>query len=141
MNLSKTKKNFFISLGLVTILTSLVFAFVFLFLLPEHYFDWCPFIPAYFVTLGVISIYVFDITRRRAPKILIQVYLTVKTVKFLLSIVVLLIYGMVVKIDIVEFLLTFMVFYLIYLIFETWFFFLYELNRKRKREHEKEENK
>ena len=35
------------------------------------------------------------------------------------------------------FLLTFILFYLIYLVFETWFFFSFELNQKRKKKNKK----
>ena len=48
-----------------------------------------------------------------------------------------LIYCLAVREEARAFLLTFILFYLIYLVFETWFFFSFELNQKRKKKNKK----
>lgn len=56
-----------------------------------------------------------------------------KMVKMILSIILVLIYCLAVREEAKAFLLTFISFYLLYLIYETWFFFSFEVNLKRKR--------
>lgn len=55
----------------------------------------------------------------------------------ILSIILVLIYCIAVREEAKAFLLTFISFYLIYLIFETWFFFSFEVNQKRKKQNKK----
>ena len=59
----------------------------------------------------------------------------------ILSLILVLIYCLAVREEARAFLLTFISFYLIYLIFETWFFFSFELNQKRKKKNKKKQNK
>lgn len=56
-----------------------------------------------------------------------------KMVKMILSIILVLIYCLAVREEAKAFLLTFISFYLLYLIYETWFFFSFEVNLKRKK--------
>ncbi len=51
MSISKTKLNYLSALASVTCMTAALGALVFYFLLPEHYFNWYPFIPIYFFVL------------------------------------------------------------------------------------------
>ncbi len=138
MGIDRMKFNYFTFLSLFTILTSAIGILVFKYLLPGHYFSWFPFIPVYFATLGVLTTYISDVCRKHAPEKLIHLYLALKILWIIFSIIVLLVYCVVVNVSIRDFLLTFMAFYLVNLIFETWFFSAFERNRKRKRENEKE---
>ena len=93
---------------------------------PEHYFEWYPFIPVFFYIFGYFDISIFEFCRRYAPQKMQLVYLGTKAVKMLFSLMVLLIYAVKIEEKKVEFFLTFFVFYLISLAFESWFFYRYE---------------
>ena len=58
-------------------------------------------------------------------------YLGTKAIKMIFSLMVLLIYAIKVEEKKVEFFLTFFVFYMISLVFESWFFYRYELGNKK----------
>ena len=75
--------------------------------------------------------------RRHAPQRMLLLYLATKMIKMILSLILVLIYCLAVREEARAFLLTFISFYLIYLIFETWFFFSFELNQKRKKKNKK----
>lgn len=75
----------------------------------------------------------FDACRRHAPQKLSLLYLAMKMIKMILSLILLLIYCLAVREEAKAFLLTFISFYLLYLIYETWFFFSFEVNLKRKK--------
>ena len=77
----------------------------------------------------------FDACRLHAPQKMLLLYLAIKMVKMILSIILVLIYCIAVREEAKAFLLTFISFYLIYLIFETWFSF--EVNQKRKKQNKK----
>lgn len=135
MNISKTKRNFIglhtlfalLSAGLGTVILHVA--------LPGHYFGGYPFIPIYFYLFGLFSIYMFDACRLHAPQKMLLLYLAMKMMKMILSMILLLAYCLAVREEAKAFLLTFISFYLIYLIFETWFFFSFEVNRKRKKKN------
>ena len=109
--------------------------------LPGHYFGGYPFIPTYFYLFGLFSIYMFDACRQHAPQKMLLLYLAIKMVKMILSIILVLIYCLAVREEAKAFLLTFISFYLLYLIYETWFFFSFEVNLKRKKKNKKKQNK
>ena len=97
--------------------------------------DKIPFIPVYFYIFGLFSIYMFDACRRHAPQKMLLLYLAMKMMKMILSLILLLIYCLAVREEARAFLLTFISFYLLYLIYETWFFFSFEVNLKRKKKN------
>ena len=131
MNISKTKRNFIGLLSLFTIISGISGAVVLHKALPGHYFGGYPLIPVYFYLFGLFNIYMFDTCRRHAPKKLLLLYLAMKVMKMLLSLMLLVVYCVIVREEARAFLLTFIAFYLMYLIYETWFFFRFELNRNR----------
>lgn len=133
VNISKTKRNFIGLHTLFGILTAALGAVILHVALPGHYFGGYPFIPIYFYLFGLFSIYMFDACRRHAPQKLLLLYLAMKMIKMILSMMLLMVYCLAVREEAKAFLLTFISFYLIYLIFETWFFFSFEMNRKLKK--------
>lgn len=137
MNITTTKRNFIGLHTLFAIVSSVCGAVILHVALPGHYFSGYPFIPIYFYMFGLFSIYMFDACRLHAPQKLLLLHLATKMIKMILSIVVVLIYCLVVRQEAKAFLLTFVSFYLIYLIFETWFFFSFEVNLKLKKKNEK----
>ena len=131
MNISKTKRNFIGFLSLYTIISGVLGAVILHEALPGHYFGGYPLIPIYFFLFGIFNIYMFDACRRNAPQKMLLLYLAMKIMKMLFSIMLLVVYCVIVREEARAFLLTFIAFYLIYLIYETWFFFKFEVNLKR----------
>ena len=134
MNISKTKRNFICWHTLFAVISAALGAVILHFALPGHYFGGYPFIPVYFYFFGLASIYMFDACRRHAPQRLLLLYLAMKMIKMILSLILVLIYCLAVREEAKAFLLTFIS---IYLIFETWFFFSFEMNQKRKKKNKK----
>lgn len=130
MSISQTKKLFITWYTLLMLVTGWTIGTAIALWIPEHYFEWYPFIPVFFYIFGWFTIYMFEACRRYAPKKIQLVYLGTKSIKMLFSLMVLLIYAIKVEEKRVEFFLTFFVFYIISLVFESWFFFRYEREQK-----------
>ena len=131
--MSITKRNFLGFLTLFTLLTGGAGALILHLLEPGHYFGGYPLIPIYFFIFGVFYIYMFDACRLHAPEKMVMLFLASKVLKLIVSVFLMVIYCVAVPDSAVEFLLTFMAFYLGYLIYESWFFFVFEWNRKIKK--------
>ena len=67
------------------------------------------------------------------PGRMLQIYLLMRVMRMLASIIVMLVYCVAVREEAKEFLLTFIANYLIYLTYDSWFFFTFEMNRKLKK--------
>ena len=65
---------------------------------PEHYFAWFPFIPLYFYIFGWYYIFMFDYCRKYTPHKLLSVYMGMKFVKMVFSMIILLFYVLHVKV-------------------------------------------
>ena len=130
MSISQTKKLFITWYTLLMLVTGWTIGTAIALWIPEHYFEWYPFTPVFFYIFGWFTIYMFEACRRYAPKKIQLVYLGTKSIKMLFSLMVLLIYAIKVEEKKVEFFLTFFVFYIISLVFESWFFFRYEREQK-----------
>lgn len=100
--------------------------------LPGHYFGGYPFIPVYFFLFGFFEISMFDACRKHVPHKMVLLYLAMKMMKMLFSILFLLVYCIAVREEAKLFLLTFIIYYIVYLIYESWFFFTYEIGKKQK---------
>lgn len=135
---SKTKRKFIVFSTLFTIVCGIMGAVILHWAIPGHYFGGYPFIPIYFYVFSLFSIYMFDACRKHAPQKMLLLYLAIKMIKMILSLILLLIYCVAVQEEAKVFLLTFISYYLLYLIYETWFFFIFEVNLKRKK---KKDNK
>ena len=135
MNISKTKRNFICWHTLFAVISAALGAVILHFAMPGHYFGGYQFIPVYFYFFGLASIYMFDACRRHAPQRLLLLYLAMKMIKMILSLILVLIYCLAVREEARAFLLTFISFYLLYLIYETWFFFSFEVNLTRKKKN------
>lgn len=130
MGLSLTKRKYLIQLTFLTLILSGVVGITYFSLVPEHYFGGYPLIPIYFYVFGVFNIFMFDACRRIAPNKMLLLYLAMKVLRIILSVIVLVIYCFVVHEEAVAFMLTFIVNYLLYLLFDTCFFAGYELGKK-----------
>ena len=139
MNMSITKRNFLGYLSILTLVGGGLGALVLHYLEPGHYFGGYPLIPVYFYIFGVFYIYMFDACRRHAPEMMVMLFLVAKVLKMIVSVFLLIIYCVAVPDSAIEFLLTFLAFYLGYLIYESWFFFVFEWNQKLKKKSKKYE--
>lgn len=132
MNLSKTKRNFIGLLTILTLVSAGAGAMILNRILLEYYFEAYPFIPIYFYILGLLNLLMFNAYRRFSAQKVLLLYMAMKVMKMIFSLILILIYCLVVHEEIKAFLLTFVSFYLVYLIVETSFFF--KINGVRKKE-------
>lgn len=137
MKVTLTKKNFLLwETAVIAIGTIVIYGIIEIFL-PEHYFLWFPLIPLFFYIFGIYSIYMFDKCRLKAPGKLLIVYMGVKFAKLILSLVIVLFYTLRVKEQTEDFIIVFFLYYLLSMVFQSWFFVLYEANKmKQKRNKE-----
>lgn len=131
--MSLTKQYFIVWYTLLILVTGWSIGLCIAYFLPAHYFEWYPFIPVFFYLFGWFTIYMFEACRRYAPQKMQLVYLGTKAIKMLFSLMMLLIYAVKVEEKKVEFFLTFLAFYLISMVFESWFFLRYERKQKTKK--------
>ena len=131
MSVSLTKKLFITWFTLLMLVTGWGVGSALAIGWPEHYFEWYPFIPVFFYVFGWFTIYMFEACRRYAPQKMQLVYLGTKGIKMFFSLIVLLIYSVKVDERKVEFFLVFFGFYILTLVFESWFFYRYEYGNKK----------
>ena len=137
MKITLTKKIFMIW-NTAVILLGTVAVWTFLkFVMPEHYFEWFPFIPLFFYIFSWYSILMFDRCRRKTPNKLLLVYMGVKFVKFILSAIIVLFYVLHVEEHKEDFILVFFLFYLFSMVFQSWFFMLYEAHKMKQKKERK----
>lgn len=130
MSISLTKKLFITWYTLLMLVAGWTIGPAIATWLTEHYFEWYPFIPVFFYIFGWFTISMFEACHRYAPQKMQLVYLSTKGIKMFFSLIILLIYAVKVEEKKVEFFLTFFAFYIISLVFESWFFFRYEREHK-----------
>lgn len=123
MFLLAVKRKFIISLTILMVVLSWGGALVFHTLLPRYYFAWYPSIPIFFIFSASLHIYVRMLLSGKSAK-MVAVYLVAKVTKMMLSILIMSVYAVAVAHQVLSFIGTYMVFYIIFLIFETRFFFI-----------------
>ena len=138
IDVSITKRNYLWQITLLTVLIGGIGGRAYYSLFPHHYLGGYPWIPIFFLTFGVFMIKMVESCRHRMPGRMLQIYLLMRVMRMLASIIVMLVYCVAVREEAKEFLLTFIVNYLIYLIYDSWFFFTFEANRKLKKKKRKE---
>lgn len=137
MKKSIQKRNYLIILTLLSLVTGIGGALILHYGLPEHYFSSYPLIPIYFYVFGFIFIYLFERVRRNIQSKTLLLYASLRMMKLMVSIIMLVLYGYLVGTQIKDFLFTFIIFYLIYLIFETLFFFNFEIKESKRLKKQK----
>lgn len=138
MKMSLTKRSFFVQLAILTLVLGWLGAGILRYVLPGLYFEGYPCIPVYFFLFGIFEISMFDACRRYDSKRLVIFYLAIKIIKIILSTFFAIIYCIAVREEVKAFLLTFIVYYMIYLVHDTWFFSNYE--KAKGKQHKKKEN-
>jgi len=136
MDISNTKKNFLIWLTIIMVSAAILVYLGLKFLLPGHYFVWYPTIPAFFYIFGWYYIFTFDRCRRYSPNKMLSVYIGMKVVKMLLSILIIVFYMLFVKVQKSDFIMTFFLFYLLSILYETVYFYWFERNKDKSRKNE-----
>ncbi|MDP4277822.1 MAG: hypothetical protein Q8914_09345 [Bacteroidota bacterium] len=110
------------------------------FVWPESYFNMFPVIPVYFWLVGLGMALCLEFTRAEKPDAIALAYMVARGVKLLVTAIFIGGYAWLIHTDFKEFGLTTLAFYMIYLVLETYTFFLYE-KRLKKRRRAKEGNK
>lgn len=136
MNISITKRRFIIIKTILAVIMGVGIGLVIKYWFPEHYFNWYPAIPIYFYLFGWYYIMKFDACRRNTPGKILSVYIGMKVVKMLISMLLILFYILFVKVHKEDFILTFFLFYLFSLTYESCFFYLFESNLKKKKNNQ-----
>lgn len=116
-----TKRNYLLHTALLTVLIGIVGGWAYFSINPHHYFGGYPLIPLFFFVFGVFMINMTESCRHRMPGRMLQIYLLMRVMR-----------------EARAFLLTFIANYLIYLIYDSWFFFTFEANRKLKKKSNNE---
>lgn len=133
-----TKRNYLLQTTLLTVLVGGIGGWAYYSVNPHHYFGGYPLIPLFFYIFGIFMICMTENCRHHIPGRMLQIYLLMRVMRMLASIIVMLIYCVIVREESKGFLLTFIANYLIYLIYDSWFFFTFEANRKMKKKKENE---
>ena len=97
----------------------------------ESYSPYYPLIPLFFYVFGLIFIYLFEYMHKYMPDKSLMVYVINKGAKLLIGLVFMVLYGMFIGIHTKAYLWTFLIYYVIYLIFESCFFLRFEMEMKK----------
>lgn len=100
---------------------------------PDHYFKWYPSIPIFYWLVGLAMAYFLDRAKRNHEDMIVTIYMIVRICKFIVALAFLWLYVVFVGKFVRMFGLTLMLFYFIYLVLETYTFYLYEKRRMKKR--------
>ena len=131
--LDKVKRTFIISLTLLMLVLGWGGAEVFQLFFAEYYSPYYPLIPLFFYVFGFIFIYLFEFVHKHTPDKSLMVYVIDKGAKLVIGAIFLAIYGMLINIQTKAYLWTFLIYYFIYLIFESCFFLRFEMEMKKKK--------
>lgn len=104
--------------------------------LPASYFEWYPVIPGFFYIMGLVFITVITRDYKENQRKLVNLYMIIKLCKVAASLVLGSIYLIFVKVQLRDFSIVFIGFYLLYLGIETYFFYLTEEKIKKNKVNE-----
>lgn len=96
------------------------------YLYPVYYFEWYPFIPGYYTVLGVILYSSLMFYKKNNPKKMVNAYMMMRGIKFLLTTATILIYDLTMDEYTYEFSITTVGFYFFYLFIETYIYIKFE---------------
>ena len=129
--MEKTRSKFILILTVVILITGFGIKYLITEALPQYSFSAFPIIPVFFFLLGLALIYILTGITSTDGKKLVNKYMLMRVIKVLTSLAFLLIYWLINKTEIRNFALAFIVFYMIFLIFETWVYLQAEKNLKK----------
>jgi len=103
------------------------------FVWPDSYFQAFPIIPVFFWLVGIGMAVSLEMTRTEKPDAVTMTYMVARGIKLLLTAIFIGFYAWFVHTDLKQFGLTTLAFYMIYLVLETYVFYLYEKRRNKRR--------
>lgn len=104
--------------------------------LPKYYFAWYPYVPTFFFVIGIIFISILDHPNIENPRKTVNLYMLLRLSKVFVSLIFAGIYFLAVRVQLKEFGLVFISFYLLYLALETYYFYLTEKEIKKSKGNE-----
>ena len=118
--------------SLIVVLTVVV-GTVYYFFIPHRYFVWFPVIPVFFLLYGFFNISMFSMAFRMGEDKMVPMFIVNKGLKFIASVLLIILYCFIVRHEVVSFIIAFIAFYIPFLIVETAYFTKIEMILKRKR--------
>jgi hypothetical protein len=118
-----TKRNLIVGLIALTLLCFIVGFLILHYLFPKNYFKLYPLIPIYFFLITLLEIEIIAKYKEKEFATIANKYMQLKAIKLFISLTVLLLYCFIVAEQILAFLVTFLLFYIIYLVAETIIFY------------------
>lgn len=129
--MEKTRSKFILILTAVILITGFGLKYLITEALPQYSFSAFTSIPVFFFLLGLGLIYTLTAINNTDGKKLVNKYMLMRVIKVLSSLAFLLIYWLINKREIKNFAVAFIVFYMIFLIFETWVYLQVEKKMKK----------
>jgi len=129
--MEKTRSKFILILTAVILITGFGLKYLITEALPQYSFSAFTSIPVFFFLLGLGLIYTLTAINNTDGKKLVNKYMLMRVIKVLSSLAFLLVYWLINKREIKNFAVAFIVFYMIFLIFETWVYLQVEKNMKK----------
>jgi amino acid transporter len=129
--MEKTRSKFILILTAVILITGFGLKYLITEALPQYSFSAFTSIPVFFFLLGLGLIYTLTAINNTDGKKLVNKYMLMRMIKVLSSLAFLFVYWLINKREIKNFAVAFIVFYMIFLIFETWVYLQVEKNMKK----------
>lgn len=129
--MEKTRSKFILILTAVILITGFGLKYLITEALPQYSFSAFTSIPVFFFLLGLGLIYTLTAINNTDGKKLVNKYMLMRVIKVLSSLAFLLVYWLINKREIKNLAVAFIVFYMIFLIFETWVYLQVEKNMKK----------
>ena len=129
--MEKTRSKFILILTAVILITGFGLKYLITEALPQYSFSAFTSIPVFFFLLGLGLIYTLTGINNTDGKKLVNKYMLMRVIKVLSSLAFLLVYWLINKREIKNMAVAFIVFYMIFLIFETWVYLQVEKKMKK----------
>ena len=129
--MEKTRSKFILILTAVILITGFGLKYLITEALPQYSFSAFTSIPVFFFLLGLGLIYTLTAINNTDGKKLVNKYMLMRVIKVLSSLAFLLVYWLINKREIKNLAVAFIVFYMIFLIFETWVYLQVEKKMKK----------
>lgn len=131
-NPHRFKQRFIIALALFIIVVGWLDAFIIRTYLSAHYVAAYPFIPLFFFLCGLVFVALVHRAEQRGEN-LVRMVMVFKSARILASMVILGLCALFARDQLFDFAITYLVFYVLYLIFEMVALYIYEKDRKKQR--------
>lgn len=139
MVVSRIKRIYFFQTLFLTLIVGGLGGWGYFSIFPHHYFSGYPLIPVFYFLIGLGNVCIMDMVNRTMPKQAAMMYLLLRAGRMILSMLLMVVFCVMVPHEATEFLLTFVLNYLIYLIYDSWFFSAVSSNRQSSNNKEEDE--